>query len=96
MPDYRLSKRADRDIFEIARYTVETWDETQAGRYLSGLHDAFQSLAGQPQLGIASDDIRPGYFRRRYRSHMIFYKRSEDGILVVRVLHARMDYLRHL
>jgi toxin ParE1/3/4 len=50
----------------------------------------------KPQLGAASDDIRPGYLRRRYRSHMVFYKRSDADILIVRVLHARMDYLRHL
>ena len=96
MPDYRLSAEADRDIFEIARYTLETWDEAQTERYLTGLHDALLALALRPDAGIASDDLRPGYFRRRYRSHMVFYKRSDDGILVVRVLHARMDYLRHL
>jgi len=96
MPDYRLSVAADRDIFEIARYTLETWDEAQAERYLTGLHEAFRTLALKPHVGIASDDLRPDYFRRRYRSNMVFYRRSDDGILIVRVLHARMDYLRHL
>ncbi len=96
MPDYRLSGEADSDLFEIARYTLETWDEAQTDRYLTGLHELFQKLAMKPQLGMASDDIRPGYLRRRYRSHMAFYKRSGAGILIVRVLHVRMDFLRHL
>lgn len=65
MRDYRLSGKADSDLFEIARYTLETWDEAQAVRYLAGLHELFQMLAKKPQLGTASDDIRPGYLRRR-------------------------------
>ncbi len=96
MADYRLTAEADRDIFEIARFTLETWDEVQTDRYLNGLHDTFRELANEPTLGTKSDDIRPSYFRRRYRSHMIFYKTSRAGILIVRVLHVRMDYLRHL
>jgi len=96
MADYRLSVEADRDVAEIARFTLETWDEAQVDRYLNGLHDTFRTLAQEPTLGTKSDEIRAGYFRRRYRSHMIFYKPSRDGILVVRVLHVRMDYLRHL
>ncbi len=96
MADYRLSAEADRDIFEIARFTLETWDEAQTDRYLNGLHDTFQELANEPASGTKSGGIRAGYFRRRYRSHMIFYKSRGAGVLIVRVLHVRMDYLRHL
>jgi len=96
MPDYRLSEEADRDIYAIALYTLENWNEAHADRYIIGLHNTFQRLAAKPRLGIRCDDIRPGYFRRRYRSHMVFYKEAQNGILIVRVLHAQMDYLRHL
>lgn len=96
MAEYRLSEEADRDIFEIARYTLQTWSEDQVDRYVMGLDGALQRLAENPRLGRASEDIRAGYFRRRYRSHMIFYKKTDFGILVVRVLHAQMDFIRHL
>jgi toxin ParE1/3/4 len=92
---YRLSQEADNDIAAIAQHTMETWSEAQADRYLLGLHDVLQRLAANPRLGIASDEIRADYRRRRYRSHMIFYKIEEGGIFVVRVLHAHMDYVRH-
>jgi toxin ParE1/3/4 len=96
MADYRLSAEADRDLLEIASYTLETWNEAQVDRYMGGLHDAPLRLARNPRLGTPMDDIRSGYYRRRHRSHMIFYKLATDGILVVRVLHGSMDYTRHL
>jgi toxin ParE1/3/4 len=96
MPDYKLSEDADRDIDAIATYTLENWNEAQADRYLIGLHRLLERLAANPRLGISCEDIRAGYFRRRYRSHMIFFRRSARGIFVIRVLHAQMDFLRHL
>jgi toxin ParE1/3/4 len=96
MTDYRLSEEADRDLFEIAVYTVENWSERQAETYIDGLHGLFIRLAGNPRLGIASDDVRAGYFRRRYKSHVAFYTLRPRGILIMRVLHVSMDYLQHL
>jgi toxin ParE1/3/4 len=96
MTDYRLSREADRDVFGIARYTAETWSEAQVDQYLLGMHELLSKLAQSPSLGVKCDDIRSGYFRRRYRNHMIFYKKGPHGILVVRILHARADYIRHL
>ena len=97
MADYRLSEEADRDIYEIAQYTLEHWSEAQAQRYVYGLESAFQRLCDNPRLGKASDDVRTGYFRHRYRSHMIFFKRSDDdNVTIVRVPHGRMDFVRHL
>lgn len=96
MPDYRLTEAADRDVFDIAHYTLENWDEAQVDRYLLGLDAAFGRLSRNPSLGKASETARAGYLRYRYRSHVIFYKRLRKGILIVRILHAQMDYLRHL
>ena len=96
MADYRLSREADNDISAIAHYTLEAWTEAQADRYVLGLHATLERLAANPHLGMACDDLRPGYRRRRYRSHMVFYKLVDGDILVVRILHAQMDYLQHL
>lgn len=96
MADYRLSREADNDISAVAEYTLEAWGEAQAERYVLGLHKTLKRLAAKPEVGTASDDLRPGYRRRRYRSHMIFYKITRSDICVVRVLHGQMDFLRHL
>jgi len=55
------------------------------------MHKAFGRLARNPKRGTDSANVRPGYFRYRYRSHVVFYKTTADGILIVRVLHAQMN-----
>ena len=96
MADYRLSEAADRDISEIARYTLETWGEAQTDRYRLGMQRAFERISRNPKLGISSENIRPGTFRYRYQRHVVFYKPTREGILIIRVLHTQMDYIRHL
>lgn len=96
MASYRLSNEADADITAIAEYTLANWSEAQVDQYLLGLHEKLQRLPGNPSSGKSVDDLKPGYLRYRYRRHMIFYKGAPDGIFVVRVLHAQMDFLRHL
>lgn len=38
-----------------------------------------------------AERLRPGLRRFEHRSHAVFYMQNEDGILIVRILHARMD-----
>ena len=39
---YALSKRAERDLIGIWRYTVDTWSQDQANKYLNGIMAAFE------------------------------------------------------
>jgi toxin ParE1/3/4 len=40
--------------------------------------------------------VRSGYLKYRSGSHFVFYRLTEGGIDVVRILHTRMDFERHL
>ncbi len=60
------------------------------------LHRAFDRLAEFPDIGRHASNIHPGYWQMDFTSHAIFYRSIESGILIVRVLHARMDFARHL
>ena len=96
MADVRLSPRAETDLAEIADYTIETFGVEQARRYRNELEVRFRSLAENPQLGRSVERLGPGLRRFEQRSHVVFYKKHEGGVLIVRVLHARMDAARHL
>ena len=96
MPDYRLSHKAESDIGAIARYTIDRFGIAQARTYRDSMIACFRSLAENPGLGRKVDNIRQGYRRFDHRSHVIFYKRDGQGMLVVRVLHKRMNAPRHL
>jgi toxin ParE1/3/4 len=93
---YRLSRRADRDIEDIARFTVARWGWSQAETYIEGLHEAFGTIARFPEIGRRADRIRPGYLRFEHGSHSIFYRVVPEGVTIVRVLHSRMRAERRL
>lgn len=91
----RLYPLAQADLEEIWSYTETRWSLEQAESYHAGIIAAFEGLAAGSKQGRPSD-AREGYFKYAVGSHLVFYRRSEAGIDVVRILHQRMDVTRHL
>ena len=96
MASFSLSLEARRDIRSIFTYTADTWSITQAEKYAEGMIAVIRRLAEKPEKGKIFSDERPDYLSARYEQHQIFFRRTLDGIFIVRVLHQRMDFLRHL
>lgn len=92
---YRLSPLAESDLEEIWVYTFKNWSLEQADRYHNAIVEAFEDLAAGRKSGRPVD-IRKGYFKYPVGAHVVFYRFSESGLVVVRVLHQRMDVGRHL
>jgi toxin ParE1/3/4 len=92
---FRLSRRAESDLMEIARYTLERWGEDQAIRYIDDLEACCKQLASNPDLSRPCDDVRPGLCRMEHGRHVVFYRKGAGGILVLRILHERMLPERH-
>ncbi len=96
MAEYRLAPAAERDLEAIWTYTVRHWGLQQANRYIDFLTAAFDELSQSPKTAPACDHIRPGYRRQRVERHLIYFRITNYGIAVVRVLHESMDPSRHL
>lgn len=92
-----LSPKARADLDGIWDYTAERWDADQADRYIRQLAKAFADIADGSIPGRAANDIREGYFKLPVGSHVVFYRHAPAGdVVVIRVLHQRMDVARHL
>lgn len=87
---FRFSRRAEADLLSIGAYTLRTWGEDQAVRYIGDLEACCQMLADNPALGRSCDDVRPGLRRLERGRHVVFYREDAGGILVSRILHQRM------
>ncbi|MDP3439109.1 MAG: type II toxin-antitoxin system RelE/ParE family toxin [Azonexus sp.] len=96
MAEYRLTPAAEGDLESIWTYTVRQWSIEQADRYIDALTAAFAELADAPKSAPTCDHIRLGYRRRSVEHHMVYFRVTDYGIAVVRVLHERMDAPRHL
>ncbi len=93
---YQLTEEADRDVEEILAYSVKSFGVVQTQHYFVALKECIELLADNPNMGHSAEDILPEYLCFPYESHIIFYKKFSSSILVVRVLHERMDPKLHL
>lgn len=96
MAEYRLAPAAEEDLEAIWVYTCEKWSIDQADRYIEQVTAVLAELAKSPELAQACDDIREGYRRHIVERHAIYFRVSSYGIAIVRILHERMDVLRHI
>ena len=64
--------------------------------YMDALRDTMKGLVRGTVITRARDDLRPGIQMATSGRHCIFFEADDSRILVVRVLHDRMDYRRHL
>ncbi len=92
---YRLSPLAEADLEEIWRSTVRIWSAAQAERYHDGIIAALEALAIGEKLGRPVD-VRAGYLKCNVGSHVIYFRSSDYGIDVVRILHQCRDVSLHL
>jgi toxin ParE1/3/4 len=91
-----LTPRAVRDLEDIWDYTADRWGLDQAESYLKGVYTALQSALTNPSLLRPCDDVREGYSKVAVGSHVAFVRIGRGRLEVVRILHRRMDFPRHL
>ncbi len=84
------------DLEAIAEYTIGQFGIEQARDYRDHLKVCFEQLADNRGLGRPAEQLSAGLRRFEYRSHIIFYQAVGSDVLIVRVLHYRMDVRRHL
>jgi len=95
MKSLAFSPAAEADIDGIWDYSAETWGPDQADRYTDEIRDACLALAHERKQG-RSVDVRSGYLRLSTGSHVIYYRDHGARLVVIRVLHNRMDANLHL
>lgn len=96
MSAYVLSPAARVDLDAIWNHGEAQWGALRAERYIREIQRAVETVAKDPRRGRPCDDVREGYFKFSVGSHILFYRCDGALIDVVRILHQRMDFDRHL
>jgi toxin ParE1/3/4 len=73
-----LSRQAERDLENILQYTYETYGEQQRQVYADALHEAFETLIGNPGLGHRRPDLSERHLAFRVEHHF-WYTRCPAG-----------------
>jgi toxin ParE1/3/4 len=90
-----LSPGAEADLAEVWDNTQNRWGVGQAEAYVRQLWAHIRMLVTHPELGVSCPEIRDGYHKSRSGAHILFYRRTNHGIDIVRILHKRMDCALH-
>ncbi|WP_421852914.1 type II toxin-antitoxin system RelE/ParE family toxin [Novosphingobium sp.] len=91
---YVLSRSADSDLESILRYTRLQWGLEQASQYSTSIERGIERLAAGGPAVRNLDRVYVGLRSLRCERHFIFgLLRSDAPLLVVAILHERMDLL---
>jgi toxin ParE1/3/4 len=90
MPRFRLLPAALADLAEICDYIADH-NPVAAAAMLERIEDRCRFFARFPDAGRDRADIRPGLHSFVVGRYVVFYRRSEAVIDIVRVLHGARD-----
>lgn len=97
MLPYELTPDAERDLREIARYTLRQWGARQQRRYASLLEAGFRALAQRRIVPRPFFPAYPDVFVSHCEHHYIFYLHPEgQKPRIFAVFHENMDLLARL
>jgi toxin ParE1/3/4 len=103
----QLAALAKQDYRQILRWSAEKFGAAQAQHYANTLSATLQDLSAGPDIAGVKErsDISPGikmlHVARKGRkgSHIVLFRvasKQHNAIVVLRMLHERMDLARHL
>lgn len=93
---YKLSSKAEIDLAELYKFGIYKFGLPQAQKYFYGMHEIFEVLSKNIDLGRDAFEFITDLKRFAYKMHTIFYLPTASGIFILRVLSQRMDYDRNL
>ncbi len=97
MSEVVLSPKAKVDLSQLWDYTYGEWGTEQAEKYIREIWAAIEEQSSDLTKSVDISDVRKGYRKVRSGSHVFFFKATKGGNLdVVRILHQKMDFDRHL
>jgi toxin ParE1/3/4 len=91
MPRYRISEAARADVDAIWLYIAEQGSLDTADQLIDTVTERFPLLAANPGMGRERNECAPGLRSFPVGDYLIFYRRAEGHIDIVRVLHGSRD-----
>lgn len=94
----RYTKDARNQIRSIRAYSQRRWGQEVAELYAQSLRVTItEILDRKPSPGLnRSNDLGEGILSFPCESHLIYYRETDYGIVILGVLHHSQDAVRHL
>lgn len=96
---FRLTRRAEDSLIEIARWTIERFGLRQSGVYEAELLSRCEAIVGgkahSRSCSILVDGAADLRYLRAGEHFLVFLERPED-VIIVDIVHSRSDLPRHI
>lgn len=98
MPWVTVREAARRDLIDHYAYLAENASEAIAERFMTQAEASFAMLAQHPAIGAPLTLRHADLQRLRkwsvqdFENILIFYRPGDDGVAIIRVLHAARDW----
>ena len=97
MKGYELTKDAEKDLREIARYTLNKWGKKMLQEYRNGLKKTFNTIAKNEARKHAFSKKFPELLVTKYKYHFIFYLANNlKKNIIIGVIHEKRDIVSQL
>ena len=93
---YRISDDAETDLLAIWGHTAKTWSEVQADLYIDAFLVRFAWLTKNVGLWTTRPEIGEGLYSYLQKSHVIIFRKKNQCLEILRILHNRMDLKKHI
>ncbi|GAB4180364.1 MAG: type II toxin-antitoxin system RelE/ParE family toxin [Coleofasciculaceae cyanobacterium] len=90
MSSFKLSTQAEQDLEDIWTYIAQD-SEQAADALIDEIIQRFPKLVAFPDMGRKRDDLLEGLRSLPVKSYVLFYRRTQEGIEIFRILHGRRD-----
>ena len=83
---------AEEDLLDIGEFIAIQSNSLEIGeQFIDRINKAIELLATQPHMGAARDDLETGLRFHPFENYLIFYRPTDSGIEVARVLHSKRN-----
>jgi toxin ParE1/3/4 len=97
MKCYNLTKDAENDLREIARYTLDKWGKEKLQKYRDGLKVVFNKIGRNEIKKHQFSKNLPELLVIKYNYHFIFYlPDSLEKPVIIGVIHERRNIVERL
>jgi toxin ParE1/3/4 len=94
---YELTKDAEKDLREVARYTLNKWGKKALDEYRDGLNTTFNKIGGKKVRKSTFSKTFPQLLVTKYKYHFIFYiTENMAKPVIIGVIHEKRDIVNRL
>jgi len=96
MINVKFNEKSEQDLKEIYQYSYFQYGKTKADYYINDLKQCLNFLAENPLVARERHEFKQPVRIHHHAKHLVIYQQLAENILIIRLLHERVEIKKHL